>query len=411
MKDISRIENRFADQNLPKSEDEKKKKLTEQLELAQQRIAQLEELLSKQKKPKFSRDITQWKGFPMKREANRTYYCGYSISFHNQKKKDLKLFCLVFIFSAVYDGEEYTVGDCAYFSPDLGDAGPYLGKIVSFFQLDAMGEKERLESKMMVEVIWFYFPHQMNEQVHSPHEREVFLSTISDENSLDSILEKATVVSFEEFQRLEASETASIDNLFVCKSLFDENAIDTSSKMKSLTPRTNGHIFVPPTEQHRIDFTYPLESEVDKIIKTRDELAVELAKAQKELGMMRKNLKEFCSKQSEIVPTNWPSQVFYTNHLIWSGIPEAVRREVITDTLSNMVEIRMIEDPKHPARVGGFFFFLIFSYFVLFLLLFNFARDKWASLQRGTLKREPLLGSMQELSLNQLDYEGADVSS
>ncbi|KAJ6852405.1 protein ANTI-SILENCING 1-like isoform X1 [Iris pallida] len=93
--------------------------------------------------------------------------------------------------SFMFDGDEYSLYDCAYLCKKDEDE-PYIGKIIKIWEQD---------NKKKVKILWFFRPSDVLSYLgdHEPMEKEIFLASgegvgLSNINPLESIAGKCSVV-------------------------------------------------------------------------------------------------------------------------------------------------------------------------------------------------------------------------
>ncbi|KAJ6793085.1 protein ANTI-SILENCING 1-like isoform X1 [Iris pallida] len=93
--------------------------------------------------------------------------------------------------SFTFDGDEYSLYDCAYLCKK-DEEEPYIGKIIKIWEQDG---------KKKVKILWFFRPSDVPDYLgdHAPTEKEIFLASgegvgLSNINPLESIAGKCSVV-------------------------------------------------------------------------------------------------------------------------------------------------------------------------------------------------------------------------
>ncbi|KAK1299244.1 hypothetical protein QJS10_CPB14g01128 [Acorus calamus] len=173
--------------------------------------------------------------------------------------------------SFTYDGDEYSLYDCAYFYKE-GMKEPYIGKIVKIW--------EQPDRKKKVKALWFFHPMEIRNWLndYQPIEKEIFLATgegkgISNINPLEAIAGKCNVVCSSTDQRnpqpLE-EELKMADYIFHCT--FDVGTLSISDKIGDSVAGIEGQIAKSATADVRANGKLKIEnngttvSEKDQIL-------------------------------------------------------------------------------------------------------------------------------------------------
>eukprot|EP01119_Soliformovum_irregulare_P023040 TRINITY_DN7984_c1_g4_i1.p1 TRINITY_DN7984_c1_g4~~TRINITY_DN7984_c1_g4_i1.p1 ORF type:complete len:680 (+),score=219.80 TRINITY_DN7984_c1_g4_i1:161-2200(+) len=231
--------------------------------------ADMEEEEEKEEEKSKEIQLTSWIGLPLKVKTNGDI-------------------CYACVKSGKY---KYRIGDCAYFTPNSGDKTPYVGQITKFWQ--ANNPNAPNGNKMYVQCVWYYYPEDTySGRTKRHHKKEVFLSDLSDVNTVDSLIRPVSVFDFHEFsKRSSPSKNGEEKDVYFCRYFYSEN----TKKFHVLNQ--------VPMGNH-----YHIES----------------------------------FKEEEQFPENWPKSVHFSRKILWRDISEMVR-DYLSSSQVPTVEIQEIE--------------------------------------------------------------------
>jgi len=199
---------------------------------------------------------------------------------------------------------KYRIGDCAYITPNSEDQNPYIGQITKLWQSASPALKDKApHERMFVQCIWYYYPEDtLGGRSKKHHKREIFLSDLSDVNTVDNLLSPVEVLSYSEFSKRLSSTIAKKDmsKVYFCRYFYSDN----TKELHQLNMDETGHVEIPGLQEERA------------------------------------------------IPQNWPPNIQYTASTLWR-VPEQFREYFQLKYHPN-VEIKKIELEGKPPRLTLF---------------------------------------------------------
>jgi len=221
-----------------------------------------------------------WIGLPLKSKSNGDLY-----------------------YSAVkVDKYKFRVGDCAYFTPNSDDQIPYIGQITKLWQSKVKhngGSTDLQSDQMLVQCVWYYYPEDTHiGRTKKNHKHELFLSDLSDINSVGSLLSPIEVISFQDYNRkVTSTPKKELKELYFCRYFYSESSKEFYPlKLDS----TNGHF----------------------------------------------NIEGLLTQEPIKRPKNWPKGLDYSQSCMWRNIPEPIKNYLQTKVSPN-TELRPESEQTH----------------------------------------------------------------